>query len=506
MLQNSANDIKKTTLNILFQQDPERGERYAKNIGGLYVNYAKHWLTDPILTELCQLADKHQLKQKIQQMFDGSPINTSENQPALHTALRNAHQTLYPAIQTELQKMTEWVTRIHQKQWVGSTGVPIVHIIHIGIGGSDLGPQLVIEALRPYHVLQAPQIYFVSNLDGAEWQDAILQCDPATTMVVIASKSFNTPESLLNAQTAIQWLNAAGLDAPKHLVAITAQKEKAMAFGILPDHILAIWPWVGGRYSLWSTMGFSMALKIGVTGFQELLTGAAATDEHFLTQPFESNLPVILGLLTVWYRSFHSVHSEVLLPYTQRLAKFPAYLQQLDMESCGKSHTTAGGMAKATGLAVWGQTGTPAQHAFNQWLHQGTDTVLTTFILIAHSSEKEAPHHASLLANALAQSQALMDGRAAPNTPQHIPGNKPSTIIVLPKLSPYYLGSLLALYEHKIFVQSICWDINPFDQFGVELGKQLTKNILPYLETTLPLKGALDTATAAIIDILKKCS
>jgi glucose-6-phosphate isomerase len=344
----------------------------------------------------------------------------------------------------------------------------------------------------------------VSNLDGSEWNDAIEQCNPATTLVVVASKSFNTPESLLNAKTAIEWLKAAGLDHQKHLVAITAQKERAIAYGIFPDHILSIWPWVGGRYSLWSTMGLSIALSIGTSGFEQLLQGAAATDEHFLTQPFEKNIPVILGLLTVWYRSYHNVHSEVLLPYTQRLVKFPSYLQQLDMESCGKSYTTEGTFAKATGLAVWGQTGTPAQHAFNQWLHQGTDTVLTDFILIAQSAEKESPHHQHLLANALAQSQALMEGRAVPNAPQHIPGNRPSTLIVLPTLSPYYLGALLALYEHKVFVQSICWQINPFDQFGVELGKKLTQDILPHLEAKMPSAQSLDSATVAIIGILKQ--
>ena len=513
MLQKYADEIKQTNLTTLFQQDPQRGLRYAQDISGLYVNYAKHWITDPIMAELYALADKRQLKQAIEQMFDGVAINASENQPALHTALRNSHKTtpllfqgtdMRPLIKAELQKMADWVARIHQKKWMGSTSAPIEHVIHIGIGGSDLGPQLVIEALKPYQVSAAPKIYFVSNLDGSEWNDAIEYCDPAKTLIVVASKSFNTPESLLNAQTAIEWLKAAGLDHKQHLVAITAQKERAIAYGILPDHILSIWPWVGGRYSLWSTMGFSIALSIGMQGFEQLLQGAAATDEHFLTQPFEKNIPVILGLLTVWYRSYHDVHSEVLLPYAQRLAKFPSYLQQLDMESCGKSYTTEGTFAKATGLAVWGQTGTPAQHAFNQWLHQGTDTVLTDFILIAQSAEKESPHHQHLLANALAQSQALMDGRAAPNAPQHIPGNRPSTLIVLPTLSPYYLGSLLALYEHKVFVQSICWQINPFDQFGVELGKKLTQDILPYLEAKTPLGQSLDSATAATIDILKK--
>ena len=446
-------------------------------------------------------------------MFDGASINTSEDQPALHTALRNANKKtplLYkgtdmrPLIRSELQKMSEWVARIHQKKWLGATGLPIEQIIHIGIGGSDLGPQLVIEALRPYRASEAPKIFFVSNLDGSEWNDAIEHCNPATTLIVVASKSFNTPESLLNAQTAIEWLKAAGIDHQKHLVAITAQKERAIAYGILPDHILSIWPWVGGRYSLWSTMGFSIALSIGTAGFEQLLQGAATTDEHFLTQPFEKNIPVILGLLTVWYRSYHNVSSEVLLPYTQRLVKFPSYLQQLDMESCGKSYTTEGTPANATGLAVWGQTGTPAQHAFNQWLHQGTDTVLTDFILIAHSAEKNSPHHQHLLANALAQSQALMEGRSVPHAPQHIPGNRPSTLIVLPTLSPYYLGALLALYEHKVFVQSICWQINPFDQFGVELGKKLAQEILPYLETNISATESLDSATAAIIGILKK--
>lgn len=493
-LQQQADAIKQTNLKNLFQQDPSRGTRYAKDISGLYVNYAKHWITEPIMARLYELAEERQLKQAIQQMFEGAPINTSENQPALHTALR--HPKDHPAIQAELDHMEKWVTRLHQKEWET--------IIHIGIGGSDLGPQLVIEALKPYHVVAAPKIYFVSNLDGSEWSDAILQCDPAKTLVVIASKSFNTPESLLNAKTAMQWLNAAGLDSKQHLLAITAQKDRALAYGILPDHILSIWPWVGGRYSLWSAMGFSIALCIGMPAFYQLLEGAAATDDHFLTQSFEDNIPVILGLLTVWYRSYHDVHSQVVLPYTQRLVKFPSYLQQLDMESSGKSYMSEGSQATATGLAVWGQTGTPAQHAFNQWLHQGTDTVLTDFILIAQSSEMHAPHHQDLLANALAQSQALMEGRSVPNAPQHIPGNRPSTLIVLPKLSPYYLGSLLALYEHKVFVQSICWQINPFDQFGVELGKKLTQDILPFLEGTISTTQSLDSATAATIDILKR--
>jgi glucose-6-phosphate isomerase len=481
----------------LFQQDPTRGHRYAGQVGDLYVNYAKHWVTDDTLQALTQFAQKQHLPEAIQKLFSGAVVNVSEQLPALHTALRAQHPA-QDTIRAAHASLVQGVEALYQGDWRGSTGKPFRSIIHLGIGGSDVGPRLAIEALAAYRHPKAPRIYFVSNMDGLEWQAAIKACSPSETLVILASKSFQTPETLLNAETARAWFVDHHLDPAAHWLAITAHPDRAKAFGV--ERILWVGPWIGGRYSLWSTMGFSVAAFVGVAGFEALLAGAEAVDIHFAHTPLPNNLPALLGLLTVWYRNEHDIRSHVILPYTQALALLPTYLQQLDMESCGKSCTQDGKPVSYSGMAVWGQVGTLAQHTFHQWLHQGTETVLTDFILVAEGHP--LGHQHTVLANALAQSQALMAG--CPNTDlhRHIPGNRPHTILVLPRLSPYTLGNLLAFYEHQVYTQAVGWGINPFDQFGVELGKKLTSVLLPVLEGG-SIPTTLDSATSAVIAHLK---
>ncbi len=480
----------------LFQQDPTRGHRYAGQVGELYVNYAKHWITDDVLQALTQFAQKHHLSEAIQRLFQGAVVNRSEQLPALHTELRAQHRG--QALQAAHVALVHGVEALYQGNWRGSTGRPFRSIIHLGIGGSDVGPRLALEALAAYRHPKAPRIHFVSNIDGLEWQAAIQACDPTETLVILASKSFQTPETLLNAETARTWFLGHQLDPAAHWLAITAHPERAKACGV--ERILWMAPSIGGRYSLWSTMGFSVAVFVGVAGFEALLAGAQVVDEHFAHTILPNNLPALLGLLTVWYRHYHDIHSHVVLPYTQALALLPTYLQQLDMESCGKSCTQEGNAVSRSGMAVWGQVGTLAQHTFHQWLHQGTETVLTDFILVAEGHP--LGHQTTVLANALAQSQALMIGCPNLDLHRHIPGNRPHTIMVLPKLTPYTLGNLLAFYEHQVYTQAVCWGINPFDQFGVELGKKLTSVLLPVLAGG-DIPATVDSATGAVITHLK---
>ncbi len=494
-------------LSQLFQADPNRGQRYAGAVGDIYVNYAKHWLTDETLSLLERFAEHRLLKAATEQLFLGATVNVSEQSPALHTALRDPQNPLplmhngqdaRVLIRAVLEEMYRWVNRLHQRAWLGSTGETIEHIIHLGIGGSDVGPRLALDALAVYRHSRAPSVHFVTNIDGLEWQLAQSACDPAKTLIVIASKSFHSTETLLNAKTGREWLLTHGLNPKDHLVAITAYPERAKAWGIEPHHILTIGTWVGGRYSLWSAMGFCVAAVIGVEGFQSLLAGALAVDNHFRDATTLKNIPALLGLLSVWYRQYHRIHSRVLVPYTQALAWLPTYVQQLEMESCGKSCSQAGRPIATTGMAVWGQVGTNAQHTFYQWLHQSPDVALTDIIVVAKPTSSLA-HQSELLASAVAQSQALLEGLETPNPHRMIPGNRPHTMIVLPELSPYTLGNLLASYEHQIYTQAVCWGINPFDQFGVELGKRLMAQLLPYLNNPKAASDDVDSATQAII-------
>ncbi len=497
----------------LLLADPTRGTRYSGEVAGIYLNYAKQWLQEEDWEGLEAWAVRMGWSQARQHLFQGQAVNRSEARPALHMALRLEGpqdplwvegQEVHAVIKAARAQMFDWVQRLHERTWLGSTGRPIRHLIHIGVGGSDLGARLLVDALP--RAPEAPAVSFISTLDGVELQAAFAQADPAESLIIIASKSFGTTETLLNAQAAKAWLSAAGLDSVAHLVAITSESERARDFGVSSDHILPIGSWIGGRYSIWSSMGFAAAAWMGVSAFQAFLAGARACDQHFLAQPLRENMPALLGAMTAWYRCAWGIQTEVLLPYHQRLARLPEYVQQLEMESCGKGCTQGGEPAGPTGMAVWGQVGTRAQHAFCQWLHQGSDVVLTNFLVVAQVPEAEAAHHQYVLASALAQSVALMEGQRDQPSPRTMMGGRPSTMWVLPVLSASVMGALLAFYEHKVYTQSVFWNINPFDQFGVDLGKVWAAHVLPHLARE-PAKvqladKPLDPATQAVIERL----
>lgn len=488
-----------TSLTQLQQQDPSRAKKYAKEAANLYVNFSNHWIRDQTLTLLFEWAEQQGLSRAINALRQGDTLNTTEQQAALHPAHRDWNNptplwltghNVRSDIYKNHQQLSEWVNKIHQGPWTS--------IIHIGIGGSDLGQRLAVEALEPYQHPNAPSIHFVSGIDDDELQKALKACDPQCTLITVASKSFTTLETQLNAIAAKNWLIEHHCDPKNHLLAITAYPERAENFGILPNHILKIGSWIGGRYSLWSNMGFIIAVFIGMNHFEAMLAGAKTMDEHFFQSPFSHNIPVWMGLLSAWYRNYFHVKMQVILPYAQKLAKLPSYLQQLDMESCGKSCGLKGQPLQQSGMAIWGQVGTQAQHAFNQWIHQGTETVLTDFIVVANLTSNKI-HGQQLIANAIAQQQAMTQGHDNQNPHKKIPGNRPSTMIIVPELSPTTLGSLLALYEHKVFTQSVLWQLNPFDQYGVELGKEMAKGLLPYLKDHRSLQG-LDSNTQALIE------
>lgn len=496
----------------LFAQDSERFQRFSMNVGPLLLDYSKNRITQETLDLLLALAEEAQVPRWIERMFAGDKINTTEHRAVLHVALRNrsnrpirveGHDVM-AGVNEVLARMARFVDAVRSQQWRGYTGEPIRDVVNLGIGGSDLGPLMVTEALRPYGSDELC-VHFVSNVDGTHISETLRRLDPRTTLFVVASKTFTTQETLTNAHTAKEWLLAACTDPAsiaKHFVAISTNGPEVQDFGIDLDHMFEFWDWVGGRYSLWSAIGLSIALFIGMERFEELLAGAHAMDEHFRTVPLAQNMPVVLALLGIWYINFFGSETHAILPYDQYLHRFAAYFQQGDMESNGKRITRSGEpVAYATGPVIWGEPGTNGQHAFFQLLHQGTRLIPADFLAPMETHNPVGEHHRILLSNFFAQTEALMRGKTEAEVRDELtrqglagedleallphkefPGNRPTNSILFPKLTPNVLGHLIALYEHKIFVQGTIWGINSFDQWGVELGKQLAKKILSELD------------------------
>ena len=480
------------TIKQLFVDDEERVEKYSLMSGELKLDFSKNLIDDQIWEQLLNLAEQSPLISHRDAMFSGEAINTSENRSVLHAALRAAQSDdrstdgVQRAAQVEkqLQAVKRVSNEIRQGSWVGSTGKPITDIINIGIGGSDLGPKMACTALEEFSH-QSINIHFISNVDGAQILSTLKKLNAETTLVSIASKTFTTQETMLNAKTAIQWFSdELGLENPKnssHFIGLTANPSAAIAYGIPENQILEFSDWVGGRYSLWSSIGLSIAISIGFENFKQMLEGAREMDQHFQNAPLEKNMPVVLGLLGIWYSNFLKAQSIAIIPYCERLVLLPSYLQQLDMESNGKSTSLDGKPVNYnTGPILWGQTGTNGQHAFFQLLHQGTRMSPIDFIAAIKDNLSNSEHHQVLLGNMLAQGSALMEGQIAPEGEQHrfYPGNKPSNTLLLSELSPKNFGALVALYEHKVFVQGSIWNINSFDQWGVELGKKMANSLL----------------------------
>jgi len=513
----------------LFNEDSQRFQNFSLQEGDILFDYSKNLITHDTLNLLAELADEAGLGAAIKGMFSGEKINSTEGRQALHVALRtplpNADPQFNALVQATLQKMRGFVASVHTGEWTGYTGKPIRSVVNIGIGGSDLGPAMVTEALQAQRVEQL-SCHFVSNVDPIHMSTTLAALNPETTLFIIASKTFTTLETLQNAAFAKQWYLTKGGDEgqiAQHFVAVSANVAKAQEFGIGEAGIFPLWDWVGGRYSLWSAIGLPIALAIGMDNFEELLAGARLIDEHFANAPFERNIPVIMGLLAIWHSDFHGTTSQAILPYSQSLHLFPAFLQQLEMESLGKSVCVSGAPVEGnTGPVVWGSAGTNGQHSFHQLLHQGTHLIPADFIGVVRTGDNQhEEQHARLLANCFSQSQALMQGKTEAQAKQEllnqgmnatdasalakhktIPGNKPSTTIMLSEISPKNLGSLIAIYEHKVFVESILWRINAFDQWGVELGKQLGVKLFSALREKSP-STQFDSSTNGLINHCK---
>ncbi len=515
-------------LTDLFAADPQRFSRYHVELGDLLYDYSKHRVDDAVLAALFKLARAADLEGKRDRMFAGAVVNPSEHRPALHTALRNlsgrpvtvdGHDVM-PEVIAEREKLEAFADAIRDGSKPGATGKSITDIVNIGIGGSDLGPAMAARALAPYG---SPTIrgHFVSNVDGADIGDTLATLDPATTLFIVSSKTFTTLETMTNAQSARAWLVAAlGEDAVgHHFAAVSTKLDLVAKFGIQPDRIFGFWDWVGGRYSIWSSIGLALTILIGPKHFEEFLRGGFEVDTHFREAPLEKNIPVLMGLIGVWYRNVLGFSTQAVIPYDQRLGRFPAYLQQLDMESNGKGvHLDGTPVHDATGPVVWGEPGTNGQHAFFQLLHQGTEVVPIDFLAAAEPTHADLHHHEILLANCFAQSQALMLGRSldevkaqlakggmAPGAVDALAphkvftGNRPSATFLYRKLDPAMLGRLIALYEHRVFTMAAMWDTNPFDQWGVELGKELASKLGPIVADAKASTEALDGSTAGLI-------
>jgi glucose-6-phosphate isomerase len=513
--------VKDTHLRELFAAEPGRGETLTCEAGDLYLDWSKHRVTAETVELLVALAERAGLRQRIDAMFAGERINLTENRAVLHVALRASEgssilvdgHNVVPDVHEVLGRMRGFAEEVRSGRWLGHTGRRVRNVVNIGIGGSDLGPAMAYAALRPYSD-RSMTFRFVSNVDGADIAEATRDLDPAETLFIVCSKTFTTIETLTNARTARAWLlDALGDEAAvsRHFVAVSTNAEKVAEFGIDPANMFGFWDWVGGRYSYPSAIGLSLMVAIGPDRFGELLAGFHLMDEHFRTTPFERNLPVLLGLLGVWYINFFGAESHAVLPYSQYLERFPAYLQQLDMESNGKSVTLDGQLVRVdTGPVVWGQPGTNGQHAFYQLIHQGTRLIPSDFIGICRPAEVVGDHHDLLMANFLAQTEALAFGKTteevlaegvAPDLAPHrtFPGNRPTSTILAPELSPSVLGQLTALYEHKVFTQGVVWDVNSFDQWGVELGKVLATRIAAELAPAAGDDLDHDSSTTTLI-------
>lgn len=487
-----ANTIQNDSIATLFDEDKTRSQRFSVKYNELFLDYSKNLIDDQVLSNLFDLARQSALDTHTRAMFAGEAINTSEQRSALHTALRGHSEDgycyqgklLHEQINQSLEQMAAISQQVREGSWKGSTGKPVTDVVHLGVGGSDLGPRMACQALRSY---AHPQIktHFVSNADGAEILSTLKNLDAETTLIIIVSKSFSTQETMLNANTALDWLkNSLNLSTPQssnHVIAVTADKVKATSFGIHPTRILQFEEWVGGRYSLWSSVGLSVSISIGFEHFKAMLEGAREIDIHFQEAPYEQNMPVIMALVGIWYNNFLQANTQAVIPYCERLALLPSYLQQLEMESNGKSVSLDDEFIHyATAPIIWGQTGTDGQHAFFQLLHQGTHYVPVDFIGFINDPSSNDRHHRFLLSNLIAQAAALMTGKDAKNVPAHkvYKGNKPSNILLINELTPRNFGALIALYEHKTFVQGSIWNINSYDQWGVELGKRMTEEVL----------------------------
>jgi glucose-6-phosphate isomerase len=521
-LETHARTMQDVHLRTLFADDSSRGERLTVEAAGLFLDYSKNRITDETIRLLVQLAVESGLQARIDAMFRGDKINITENRAVLHVALRaprNASmfvdgKNVVPDVHAVLDKMSDFANRVRSGQWKGHSGKRIKNVINIGIGGSDLGPVMAYEALRHYSE-RSIDFRFVSNVDGIDLVEATQGLDPAETLFIVSSKTFTTLETMTNAQSARDWLLSAydgnAQAVAKHFVAVSTNAEKVSSFGIDTANMFGFWDWVGGRYSMDSAIGLSTMLAIGPENFLAMLQGFHRIDEHFRTAPFDKNLPVLMGLMSVWYADFFDAHTIAVLPYENYLKRFPAYLQQLTMESNGKSVTLEGGrVTYETSPIYWGEPGTNGQHSFYQLIHQGTRLIPCDFIAFAHALTPLGRHHDILLANVFAQSEALAFGKSAEHvkaegTPEWLvphrvfDGNRPSNTILADRLTPEILGSLVALYEHIVFVQGAIWNVNPFDQWGVELGKALAQSILPELEATSPPQLKHDSSTNNLI-------
>ena len=530
-LENHAAQAEDWEMRSLFAADPQRFDRLSVEAAGLFLDYSKNRLDGRTLELLAALARERGVEARRDAMFAGERINNTENRAVLHTALRAPRgsklvvdgQDVNADVHAVLDRIRTFTDAVRSGEWLGHTGKPITDIVNIGIGGSDLGPKMVVLALRHYGHPRL-KMHFVSNVDGHDMDAALSQVDPETTLFIVASKTFTTAETMMNAQTARSWfLERAGEEAlAKHFVAVSTNLEAIKAFGIDPANMFPFWDWVGGRYSVWSAIGLSVALAVGFGYFSDFLAGAHAMDEHFRTAPIEQNMPMILALVGFWNREFLDAHSVTIAPYHQDLNRFPAYLQQLDMESNGKCVTREGEPVDTpTCPAIWGEPGTNGQHAYFQLLHQGTDLTPIDFIAALRPAHEMEHHHTALLANCFAQSEAFMKGKTIDEvradlqaqglSPEEVerlaphktfPGNRPSNTILMERLTPSTLGALIALYEHKTFVQGVIWNVNSFDQWGVELGKVLAKKIeAELLGEAQPKDGKLshDSSTNGLI-------
>jgi len=525
--------MKKVHMRTLFAEDDRRFQKFSIRFNDILVDFSKNIITGKTIGLLIKLANEIDLEDAIQKMFSGDRINQTENRSVLHVALRNREDTpiysngqdVMPEVKAALNKMEEFSRQVRSGKWRGFSGKRITSIVNIGIGGSDLGPSMVTECLAPYGHSEL-SVHFVSNVDGTHLAETLKGLDPETTLFLIASKSFTTQETMTNAFSAREWFLSRARDrtrVSKHFVAISTNAERVQAFGIDKENMFQFWEWVGGRYSLWSSIGLSIVCYIGYERFTELLQGAYEMDKHFREAPFEKNIPVILALIGIWYNNFFGAQTEAILPYDQSMSRFPAYLQQANMESNGKSVDRDGERIEyQTGPIVWGEPGTNGQHAFYQLIHQGTKMIPADFLAPAISHNPMGTHHDILMSNFFAQTEALLYGKSKDGVIRELEeqgksrddierlypskvfeGNRPTNSILFQSLTPRVLGSLIAMYEHKIFVQGVIWNIFSFDQWGVELGKQLAKNILPELKND-EMVSTHDSSTNGLINAFKQ--
>jgi glucose-6-phosphate isomerase len=513
--------IKDVQLRTLFAEDPSRGERFTVEAAGLYLDYSKHRVTDETLRLLVRLADECALRGRIDAMFGGEKINVTEGRAVLHVALRAPREQVIRVdgenvmlqVHEVLDRMAAFVERVHSGAWRGHTGKPIRNVVNIGIGGSDLGPVMAYEALRHYSRREMT-FRFVSNVDGTDFAESTRDLDPAETLFIVSSKTFTTLETMTNARTARAWtLEKLGDEdaIAKHFVAVSTNADEVSKFGIDTQNMFGFWDWVGGRYSMDAAIGLSTMLAVGPDSFRAMLAGFHAMDEHFRTAPFERNLPALMGLLGIWYTNFFGAQTVAVLPYDQYLKRFPAYLQQLTMESNGKSVTLDGARVDyETGAIYWGEPGTNGQHSFYQLIHQGTKLIPCDFIGFCRSLNPLGNHHDLLMANVFAQTEALAFGKTAEEVRAEgtraelvahrtFTGNRPSSTILAEQLTPKILGALVALYEHSVFTQGVIWNVDSFDQWGVELGKVLAQRIIPELESQAEPELTHDSSTNALI-------